>query len=112
MAKQGMSSSGPSLYPQICSQIKLTPAQSTQTNKGTLLFLPADGESAFVTPSILIICLLFGGMTNVMALEDSMWDINMVSDAAGKVESKFWLLTNLLILYNCSPFMKLDMVSW
>jgi hypothetical protein len=42
----------------------------------------------------------FGGMTNAMALEDSMWDINMVSDAAGEFESEIWLATNLLITYN------------
>jgi hypothetical protein len=44
---------------------------------------------------------IFGRLTNAMALEDSMWDINMVSDAAGEVESKLWLVTNLLITYNC-----------
>ena len=102
LAKQGVSSSGPSL------QIKLTPAQSTKTNEGTLLFPPTNGESAFVTPSMFDdkpdanrTEQIYGGLTNAMALEDSMWDINMVSDAAGEVESKLWLATNLLIPYNC-----------
>ena len=108
LAKQGVSSSGPSLYPKICSQIKLTPAQSTKTNEGSLLFPPANGEPAFVTPSMFDdkpdtnrTEQIFGGLTNAMALEDSMWDINMVSDGAGEVESKLWLATNLLITYKC-----------
>ncbi len=104
LAKQGMSSSGPSLYPEICSQIKLTPAQSTKTNEGSLLFPPANGESAFVTPSMFDdkpdtnrTEQIFGGLTNAMALEDSMWDINMVSDGRVRLNPSFgWRLTFLL----------------
>ena len=79
LAKLDMSSSGPSLYPQLCSQIKLTPAQSTKTKEGSLLFPPANGELAFVTPSMFDdkpdtnrTEQIFGRLTNAMALEDSM----------------------------------------
>ena len=70
----------------------MTPRQTTKTSEESE-FPPANGESAFVTPAVFDDKpitnrneQLFGGMTNVMALEDNMWDLQMVSNAAGEFE--------------------------